>query len=87
MVAVAALATGISFALSSSEKSLAAAAGPALVADVIVARAKEACFSATTRATGFLGTRDEVMAALDVPGLKVVQVIASEVTAIFADGT
>ena len=87
VAAAAALVIGMSFALSSAEKILAAEAGPAPSARVIVARARTACFSAMIRVTGFLVPREEAMVTLDVPGLKVVEVLASEVTANFAEGT
>jgi HlyD family secretion protein len=56
------------------------AANPVVTAapQVIVARAVNACFSATVRTTGFLVARDEALVNLDTPGLRVVEVLANE---------
>jgi multidrug efflux pump subunit AcrA (membrane-fusion protein) len=47
-------------------------------AQVIVARAVNACFSAVVRVTGFLVPRDEAMVFLDLPGYKVTEVLVRE---------
>ena len=41
-------------------------------------RATSACFAATVRVTGFLVAREEAMVTLDVPGLKVTEVLVNE---------
>jgi multidrug efflux pump subunit AcrA (membrane-fusion protein) len=48
------------------------------VAQVIVVRAKNACFSSMIRVTGFLVARQEAIVSLDVPGLRVTEVLANE---------
>jgi multidrug efflux pump subunit AcrA (membrane-fusion protein) len=68
--------------------SLAAWAGllafPAIAADtsspaaVQVVRARNACFSAAIRITGFLVAREEARVALDAPGLKVTEILVAE---------
>jgi multidrug efflux pump subunit AcrA (membrane-fusion protein) len=50
----------------------------AQVAQVIVVRAKNACFSSMIRVTGYLVARQEAIVSLDVPGLRVTEVLASE---------
>jgi len=47
-------------------------------AQVIVVRAKNACFSSLIRVTGFLVARQEAIVSLDVPGLRVTEVLANE---------
>jgi HlyD family secretion protein len=47
-------------------------------AQVIVVRAANACFSSLIRVTGFLVAREEAVVALDVPGLRVVEVLVKE---------
>jgi multidrug efflux pump subunit AcrA (membrane-fusion protein) len=48
------------------------------VAQVVVVRAKNACFSSMIRVTGFLVARQEAIVSLDVPGLRVTEVLANE---------
>ncbi len=48
------------------------------IVQVIVVRAASACFAATVRVTGFLVAREEAMVTLDVPGLKVTEVLVNE---------
>ncbi len=48
------------------------------IAQVLVVRAASACFAATVRVTGFLVAREEAMVTLDVPGLKVTEVLVNE---------
>jgi multidrug efflux pump subunit AcrA (membrane-fusion protein) len=48
------------------------------VVQVLVVRATSACFAATVRVTGFLVAREEAIVTLDVPGLKVTEVLVSE---------
>jgi multidrug efflux pump subunit AcrA (membrane-fusion protein) len=47
-------------------------------AQVTVVRAANACFSTTIRVTGFLVAREEAIVTLDLPGLRVVEVLAGE---------
>jgi len=47
-------------------------------AQVIVVRATNACFASFIRVTGFLVAREEAVVALDVPGLRVVEVLVRE---------
>ena len=47
-------------------------------AQVVVVRATNACFSAAIRVTGFLIAREEAVLTLDVPGQRVVEVLAGE---------
>jgi HlyD family secretion protein len=47
-------------------------------AQVVVARATNACFSSTIRVTGFLVPREEAQVSLDVPGARVTEVLAAE---------
>jgi multidrug efflux pump subunit AcrA (membrane-fusion protein) len=53
-------------------------AAPTQAAQVVVARAHNACFSATIRVTGFLVARQEAVVTLDAPGLRVTEVLAGE---------
>jgi multidrug efflux pump subunit AcrA (membrane-fusion protein) len=46
--------------------------------EVTVVRAKNACFSASIRVTGFLVAREEAVVSLDAPGFRVTEVMASE---------
>jgi multidrug efflux pump subunit AcrA (membrane-fusion protein) len=57
---------------------VAAAEPQSRVAQVVVVRATSACFAATVRVTGFLVAREEAMVTLDVPGLKVTEVLVNE---------
>jgi multidrug efflux pump subunit AcrA (membrane-fusion protein) len=45
---------------------------------VIVVRAANACFASLIRVTGFLVAREEAVVALDIPGLRVVEVLVKE---------
>ncbi len=45
---------------------------------VTVVRATNACFSAAIRVTGFLVAREEAMVTLDIPGLRVSEVLVNE---------
>ena len=47
-------------------------------AQVIVVSAMNACFTAAIRVTGFLVAREEAVVTIDVPGQRVVEVLASE---------
>jgi HlyD family secretion protein len=57
---------------------------PSIAADtsspaaVQVVRAKNACFSAAIRITGFLVAREEALVSLDIPGFKVAEILVSE---------
>jgi HlyD family secretion protein len=69
------LATGILAAWLLASPSIAAeTSSPA----VQVVRARNACFSAAIRITGFLVARDEARVTLDVPGFKVSEILVSE---------
>jgi multidrug efflux pump subunit AcrA (membrane-fusion protein) len=48
------------------------------IAQVVVVRAANACFSSTVRVTGILVARQEAVVVLDIPGLRVVEVLVSE---------
>lgn len=48
------------------------------MAEVLVVRARQACFAATVRVTGFLVPREEAVVALDAPGLRVTEVLVGE---------
>lgn len=48
------------------------------MAEVLVVRAKHACFAATVRVTGFLVAREEAVVTLDAPNMKVTEVLAGE---------
>jgi RND family efflux transporter MFP subunit len=48
------------------------------MAEVAVVRARQACFAATVRVTGFLVAREEAVVSLDAPGLRVTEVLAGE---------
>src|SRR5215831_9497898 len=47
-------------------------------AQVVVVKATNACFSSTIRVTGFLVPREEAQVSLDVPGGRVIEVLAAE---------
>ena len=51
---------------------------PQPTAQVAVVRAANACFTSMVRVTGFLVARENAVVALDVPGLRVVEVLVSE---------
>jgi HlyD family secretion protein len=57
---------------------VAADSGPAQIVQVTVVRARNGCFSAAIRVTGFLVARQETIVALDAPGAKVTEVLAAE---------
>jgi multidrug efflux pump subunit AcrA (membrane-fusion protein) len=48
------------------------------MAEVLVVPARQACFAATVRVTGFLVPREEAVVALDAPGLRVTEVLVGE---------
>ena len=48
------------------------------MAEVLVVRARQACFAATVRVTGFLVPREEAVVTLDAPGLRVTEVLVGE---------
>src|SRR5947209_4309658 len=58
--------------------------GPTIAADTSppasaqVVRARNACFSAAIRITGFLVAREEARVALDAPGFKVTEILVAE---------
>jgi len=47
-------------------------------AEVVVVRARQACFAATVRVTGFLVARQEAVVSLDVPNMRVTEVLVGE---------
>jgi multidrug efflux pump subunit AcrA (membrane-fusion protein) len=57
-----------------------AAAEPATpyMAEVVVVRARQACFAATVRVTGFLVARQEAVVSLDIPNMRVTEVLVGE---------
>ena len=57
-----------------------AAAEPAApyMAEVAVVRARQACFAATVRVTGFLVARQEAVVSLDIPNMRVTEVLVGE---------
>jgi HlyD family secretion protein len=57
---------------------VAAQTNPLPGAQVAVARATNACFTERVRVTGFLVARDEAIVTLDLPGLKIVEVLVGE---------
>ena len=48
------------------------------MAEVVVVRARQACFAATVRVTGFLVARQEAVVSLDVPNMRVTEVLVGE---------
>lgn len=52
--------------------------GTPYMAEVLVVRARQACFAATVRVTGFLVPREEAVVTLDAPGLQVTEVLVGE---------
>jgi multidrug efflux pump subunit AcrA (membrane-fusion protein) len=71
------LSVAATFALHPADKALAETKSiPG--AQVTVVRATNACFSATIRVNGFLVPREEAIVTLDLPGLRVVEVLANE---------
>jgi HlyD family secretion protein len=70
-----AVAAGTGISVATAEP---APAAPAQIAQVTVVRAANACFSAIIRVTGFLVAREQAVVTLDVPGLRVTEVLASE---------
>jgi multidrug efflux pump subunit AcrA (membrane-fusion protein) len=48
------------------------------MAEVVVVRARQACFAATVRVTGFVVARQEAVVTLDMPGMRVTEVLVGE---------
>jgi multidrug efflux pump subunit AcrA (membrane-fusion protein) len=72
------LLVGTGLAAASASVAVASELSPHPTAQVTVVRAANACFTSIVRVTGFLVAREDAVVTLDVPGLKVVEVLVSE---------
>jgi multidrug efflux pump subunit AcrA (membrane-fusion protein) len=69
---------GASLAAASGRIAVASELSPQPTAQVTVVRAANACFTSIVRVTGFLVARENAVVTLEIPGLKVVEVLVSE---------